>query len=162
MTEWKPAWQMHGLHTVPLMAGPGSKLGGSGDEVSAEIVRTMTDARAWASFISIFVNTCGVLSVVLSVAAFIFGVRRGDISVTASGLFGLLWSSIVVTAGVLLAKYNGNVSRFIAVSTSQHLDGALRSLRSLWIFTAIVLLIYLVNMIGVAIWIFSAGIVSLN
>lgn len=162
MTEWKPAWQIQGLHTIPLMTGTGSKSLNANDGSSTDLVRTMSDSRAWAGFVSACINICGVLCVILSVIAFLYGVRRGNTADTAGGLFGLLWSSLVVTAGVLLSRYNRNVRRYVANGASQELDDALRSLRSIWIFAAIVLIVFLVNLIAVAIWVFAAGIVSLH
>jgi hypothetical protein len=89
MTEWKPAWQIQGLQTIPLMTGNVTRSSSAAGEINSDLVRTMADAKPWATFISIWVNSFGMLLVILSIVAFLLGVRRGSTADTAGGLFGL-------------------------------------------------------------------------
>lgn len=162
MVEWKPAWQIQGLHTVPLMATP-TKATLPGDaKLATELVRTLSDSRAWARFVAFCINTLGALLIALGLATFLFGVRQGRVEGTAGGLFITLWGSLYLTAGVMLSKYNANIERFVTLHTSDCLDGALRNLRSLWIFLSIVLLFFLINTLVAAIWAFSIGLVAMD
>lgn len=162
MGEWKPAWQVQGLQTIPLLTSPDVRNSRASDAIDAEIVRTMADAKGWAGFVSVCINGFGLLMLGVSLMNFLFGVRKGNIAATAGGLFGLLWGSIILTAGVMLAKYNGNVGRFLTDRSPGSLDAAMRNLKSLWVFASIVLLLFLINTLGIAIWVFSAGLVSLE
>lgn len=162
MTEWKPAWQIQGLQTVPLMI-TATKVSPQGDnKLAAELVRTLSDSKAWSKFVAFCVLTLGALSIALGLATFLFGVRQGRVEGTAGGLFIIIWGSLYLTAGILLSKHNANIERFVALHTSDSLDAALRNLRSLWIFLSIVFLFFLLNTIVAAIWAFSVGLVAMD
>jgi hypothetical protein len=162
MSEWKPAWQMQGLHTIPLMTSVDPRRAHTADRIGGDIIRTMSDSKAWSGFVSVCTNVFGWILVTLSVLTFLFGVRKGNVAGTAGGLFGLLWGSIIVTAGIMLLGYNKNVGRFLVANSPESLDAAMRSLKSLWVFMSIILLIIIINVAATAIWAFSAGLVSLN
>lgn len=162
MTEWKPAWQIQGLQTVPLMTTATKVSPQSDNRLAPELVRTLSDSKAWSKFVAFCILTLGALSIALGLATFLFGVRQGRVEGTAGGLFIIVWGSLYLTAGILLSKHNANIERFVAVHTSDSLDTALRNLRSLWIFLSIVFLFFLLNTVVAAIWAFSIGLVAMD
>ena len=162
MTEWKPAWQIQGLQTVPLMTTATKISPQSDNKLAPELVRTLSDSKAWSKFVAFCILTLGALSIALGLATFLFGVRQGRVEGTAGGLFIIVWGSLYLTAGILLSKHNANIERFVAVHTSDSLDTALRNLRSLWIFLSIVFLFFLLNTVVAAIWAFSIGLVAMD
>ncbi|WP_428308002.1 DUF4339 domain-containing protein [Lacipirellula sp.] len=162
MAEWKPAWQIQGLQTVPLMSSTPKTGHQSDNKLATELVRTLSDSKAWSKFVAFCINTLGALSIALGLATFLFGVRQGRVEGTAGGLFITLWGSLYLTTGILLTKYNSNIERFVTLQTSECLDAAHRNLKSLWIFLSIVFLFFLLNTLVAAIWAFSIGLVAMD
>lgn len=161
MAEWQPARQVQGLSFAQPLGSDGPLAQKSGG-IDPQLVRTVSDSRPWSAFVSFCVNTIGALSATVSLLAFLLGIRHGNTAETASGLFLLIWSGVIITGGVLLSKFNRNAAQFVAQESMASLDQAMRRLRSLWVFLSIILLIFLVNMIGLLVWAIAAGLVTIG
>lgn len=162
MAEWQPAAQVQGLVIAHPAGSEGPSTHNNSGTIDPQLLRTVSDSRPWSGFVSICVNTIGAMSAIFSLLAFLLGIRHGNVAETAGGLFLLIWSGVIITGGVLLSKYNRSAARFVAQESMTLLDQAMRSLRSLWVFLSIILLIFLVNMIGLFVWAIAAGLVTIG
>lgn len=162
MSEWAPARTVRGVISgAPF--GAMSENGTVGKErIGGELIRTLTESRPWTGFIAIYVLTAGVVLLISGAAAIVVGARRSQVEAVAGGGFLILYAVVCIWGGQLLTLYNRSVGAFLRDSSSRKLDLSFRSLRRFWIFTSIILIVVLVNLIGVLIWAISVGLILMG
>jgi GYF domain 2 len=162
MNEWRPARTQSGL----ALASPGNTFfsGPSRPEtgINESVLRTLTETRPWLSYISTVTSTAGALLIVFGGLAIVFGARERQAGTVAGGGFSIMYAVVTLWAGKLLAACNRDIGTFLRDNSSQRLDSIFKSLRSFWIFTSIVFIVFLVNLIGVLIWAFSVGLILMH
>lgn len=158
MAEWLSAEMVPNLR--PFSASGSHSQSGSTESRSgldSDTLRTLRETVPWVSFLVVCVITVCSLMVILGIVAVLSGVRDHETTVTAGGLFLLLYAFAGIWGGLLLNAYNSGVRKYLSARAPQVLEGAFRSLRSFWLYISIIVIIVLVNAICVAIWAFSVG-----
>lgn len=158
MAEWTPAETVPGIRGL---AGAGSSRSSESDSKGAldsESLRTLKETIPWVSFLIVCVITTCCLMILLGVAAILLGVRERLTPTIAGGLTLMLYAFVGLWGGLLMNSYNSSVRKYLSTRSPEVLETAFRSLKTFWTYISIIVIIVLVNMIGIAIWAFSAGV----
>ena len=124
-------------------------------EVQRDLQRTLVDSRPWVMFIAITGFIYAVALVALGLLLIIEGARADQFTGIAIGLTCFLYAGVIGTGSMYLIFYQSRLGKLLQSSDQLLLDAAMRILRTFWVFVGIVLIVFLVNTVGVAIWVFS-------
>ena len=161
MKEWAPAKTIPGLHAAPgVSRGTTTSATSTESVVDNDTIRTLSDTMPWVSFLVISTLTISSCMVFLGIVSVLLGVRHDNSDNLLSGLVLLVYAGIGITGGILLGRYKSGMKRFMASRASKHFDIAFRSLKTFWIYVSILLIITLVIFLGLAISVFSIGLVG--
>ena len=160
MGDWMPAQSVRGLFSAP---GTTTGFRGLSTELPAKIesdvIRTLSETRPWTMFVAICAFVFAATSIALGTMAIILGSRSSVFPLIAGGFCLLLYAAVFIWGGQLLVRFNSSVGKVIVDGSQRTLDSALRTQRTFWIFSSIVLTVVVVNSVIAAIWVFSAGMV---
>lgn len=158
MPEWSPAETVSGLRGFTSSGGHRREDSADGTTaIDSDTFRTLKETIPWVGFLVVCLMTVCCLMAISGVVLVLIGVRERATQVTASGLFFLVYAFVGIWGGLLLNGYNGNIRKFVASKSPEKLEAAFRSLKSMWTYISIILIIVLVNAVFLAIWAFSVG-----
>ena len=162
MKVWAPAKTIPGLHAAPgVSRGTTTSVTATESVVDNDTIRTLSDTMPWVSFLVISTLTISICIAILGIVSILIGVRHGNLMVVSGGISLLIYAGIGLWGGLLLGRYNSGMKKFMVSKVSKNFDKAFRSLKTFWMFLSILLIIVIVNALGLAIWVFSAGMVAL-
>jgi hypothetical protein len=142
MAEWVPANTVPGLVanavSVAQSIAPSSE---RTSEVGGRVVRVLVESRGWIIFIAVMSFVYAALLLTGGLLMIILGPRQA--ADTAGGLMQMIFSIVVAVGGWLLMSYAAGVARFHRRRDEESLAIALTTLRRLWTYLGIVLIVLL-------------------
>jgi len=157
MKEWVSGATVPGLlfGTAPRVEESPFEPTTGASKLSAGVLRTLKDSQAWIRFIAFYFFItffCALLAGLYFIGR---GIHAHFGMPVAIGIYWLFYAAIFFYAGWLLHSYRKNVITVLKDKSPAKLDNALQSLRTLWIFVSILLIVLLVNGIAAAVLVFS-------
>jgi len=157
MKEWVPGATIPGLlfGAAQRVENQAFEPTASTSKLSGGILRTLKDSQAWVRFIAFYLFLtffCTFLAGLFFIGA---GIHTHIGMPVAIGIYWLFYAAIFFYAGWLLHSYRKRVIKVLHDKSPAKLDYALQSLRTLWIFASILLIVLLVNGIAAAVLVFS-------
>ena len=165
MAEWSAANRVAGLNLAPT---PTSSLGkiqpemvsdnvGKSDQVSGEACRALTASRPWILFISIILFIYAAISAIGGVLLIVVAGHDPRLSamLISQALFAFLSAGVQGVGAFLLLSYSGRIKELQFRRTMTTLEATLNAGRAFWVYTGIVLLVFLALAIIFGIWIFA-------
>jgi hypothetical protein len=164
MSQWVPARQVPGLlpvQTAPwLQQGEGELVVGTAerkDELPVSLCKAATNSRAWVIFIAVVSYIYAGLAILAGIFALIYGAKDHLPQVVAWGLFQLIWGVDVAAGGFLLSNYASRVASLRYSNHAAVLEKSLDTLRTLWIYVSVNLIVFLALLVFVVVWVFAVG-----
>ncbi|MEN1678969.1 MAG: DUF4339 domain-containing protein [Planctomycetota bacterium] len=131
------------------------------DPAGNDVARTLADSRGWIACIAVGLFLVGVVLLVSGGGAVMVGVKYSQPLVMAGGFNVSVLALVFLCAGQLVLNANSRIGRYLRQPDTPRLDAFLRSLRTLWVFAAVVMIVVFVNSLAIAVWAASAGIAFL-
>jgi hypothetical protein len=141
MAEWVPANTVPGLVANTVSSASVGHSSEKSYEVNAGVVRVLVESRGWIIFISVFAFIYAALQLAGGLLMIIVGPRLA--ADTALGLMQMISSVVIGFGGWLLMSYAGGVERFHRRLDEDSLSMALATLKTLWTYIGIVLIVSL-------------------
>jgi hypothetical protein len=159
MVQWLPARQVPGLTPVaggaPAQAAGGGPIAGATggkDELPATLCSAARSSYPWVEFVAVVSFICAGISIVAGIFALIHGANVHLAPVVAWGLFALIWGVDVAAGGFILSTYGRRVASLKFSAHPVVLETALNSLRTLWIYLSINLIVILAIVVFTLVW----------
>ncbi|NLF10115.1 MAG: DUF4339 domain-containing protein, partial [Pirellulaceae bacterium] len=126
-------------------------------EIPASLRRAAADSRTWVMFVAVLLYINAALLFVAGIIGVISGANGHMAPVVAMGLFQLLLSIDVAAGGFILSSYAGRVASLRYSSHPLVLEKAMDTLRGLWIYISINLIVILAFIVFFGVWLISIG-----
>jgi hypothetical protein len=114
-------------------------------------------SRGWVIFLAITAFIYAGLSFFGGLLLLIQGANSHVAPIIASGLFGLIYAAVAAVGGILLMTYAGRLGSLAHWKQPAVLEKAMDGLRAIWIFTSIVLIVFLTLITVAIVWAIAVG-----
>lgn len=125
------------------------------DQVSETTIRILVESRPWVTFLSVMGFVYAAFMMAGGIFQLIIGARSGVFPVTSAGLMSMLMSLVIAFGSWLLVSFAGGISNLQRSRRTSTLDRALATLKTLWVYLGIILIVILTFAILMAIVIVS-------
>lgn len=164
MAQWAPARQVPDLVPGPVDAHTqavwGERSTGTSQEISelpTSLCKAAVGSRAWVMFVAVVSFVYAGLAVVAGIFALIQGANEHLAPVVAWGLFELIFAVDVAAGGFLLLTYASHMASLRYNSHPMVLEKAMDTLRTLWIYVSVNLIVMLMFLLFVVVWLVAIG-----
>lgn len=140
-----------------LGASPASDTrGGGGQDPNLE--RTLRESRSWVLGVAVCLYLGGALLLVAGAVGVVYGVKSNQALLMAGGFNVAAAAGVLLWAAQLVTSINIRMGRYLQDKRVERLDNLLRSIRSFWVFTCIVLVLLFINLLFATLWLASIGV----
>ena len=159
MAEWVVAGQVPGLVQPPMARTTGDNADGQSlhDTLPLSLCRAAISSHRWVQFIAIITFVFAGLSVVGGILTLIDGADKGDRPDIAIGLFTLIDAVLFAVAGFLLISHGRHLGSLNYSKSPIVLEKALDSLRVLWIYISMILVVMLALFVSLVVMFVAGG-----
>jgi hypothetical protein len=162
MTAWTPAGHVPGLirqGANHVNVGPGEPANDrSLDPIPDYLAKSATSSRSWLTLLVILIGVYALLEAIGGMYLLILGARMQATSLVASGVFSLMWAIDWAVGAYLLNAYNSRLASLQYKKNARVLEKSLDTLRPIWIYACINLIVMLAFIAFVAVWAFAVGV----